>query len=113
MFFCKITWGYKVISFSKVNVYVEISKVIVNTFVVTNCSTGYKTGQKKASFDFHEDQELKRRWIYFVNRKDWLCIQCVRIILKIKLFIKFQLLCCGNYILYLQFIVTQNPIRHS
>ena len=37
-----------------------------------NCSTSYKTGQKKASFHFHEDQELKRKWIYFVNRKDWL-----------------------------------------
>ena len=39
---------------------------------VINCSTGYKTGQKKASFDFHEDQELKPKRIYFVNRKDWL-----------------------------------------
>ena len=32
----------------------------------------YKTGQKKASLHFHEDQELKRKWIYFANRKDWL-----------------------------------------
>ena len=32
---------------------------MVNKFVVTNYSTGYKTGQKKASFHFHEDQELK------------------------------------------------------
>ena len=39
--------------------------------VVTNCTTGYKTYQKKASFYFHEDQEL-RIWIYFVIRKDWL-----------------------------------------
>ena len=45
---------------------------MVNKCVVTNCSTGYKTGQKKASFHFHEDQELKRKLIYFVNRKDWL-----------------------------------------
>ena len=28
---------------------------MVNKCVVTNCSTGYKTGQKKASFHFHED----------------------------------------------------------
>ena len=41
--------------------------VVVNKCVVTNCSTGYKTGQKKASFDFDEDQELKRKLIYFVN----------------------------------------------
>ena len=45
---------------------------MVNKCVVTNCPTGYKTGQKKASFNFHEDQELKRKQIYFVNRKDWL-----------------------------------------
>ena len=45
---------------------------MVHKFAVTNCSTSYKTGQKKASFHFHEDQELKRKWIYFVNRKDWL-----------------------------------------
>ena len=36
---------------------------MVNKYVVTNCSIyiyiGYKTGQKKASFHFHEDQELK------------------------------------------------------
>ena len=40
---------------------------MVNKCVVTNCSTGYKTGQKKASFDFDEDQKLKRKLIYFVN----------------------------------------------
>ena len=43
---------------------------MVNKCVVTNCSASYKTGQKKASFHFREDQELKRKWIYFVNRKD-------------------------------------------
>ena len=32
---------------------------MVNKCVVTNCSTGYKTGQMKALFHFHEDQELK------------------------------------------------------
>ena len=45
---------------------------MVNKCVATNCSTSYKTGQKKASFHFLQDQELKRKWIYFVNRKDWL-----------------------------------------
>ena len=45
---------------------------MVNTCVVTNCSTGCKTGQRKALFHFHEHQELKRKWIYYVNRKVWL-----------------------------------------
>ena len=45
---------------------------MVNKCVETNCSTSYKTGQKKASFHFHEDQELKRKRVYFFNHKDWL-----------------------------------------
>ena len=32
---------------------------MIKKYVVTNSSTGYKIGQKKASFYFHEDQELK------------------------------------------------------
>ena len=45
---------------------------MVNKCLETNCSTSYKTKQRKASFHFHEDQELKRKCIYFDNRKDWL-----------------------------------------
>ena len=30
---------------------------MVNKCVVTNCSTGYETGQKKTSFHFYEDQD--------------------------------------------------------
>ena len=45
---------------------------MVNKCVVTTFSSSYKTGQKKAWFHFHEDQELKRKWICFVNCKDWL-----------------------------------------
>ena len=45
---------------------------MVNKCVVTNCSTCYITGQKKASFHSNEDQELKWKLIYFVNRKDLL-----------------------------------------
>ena len=32
---------------------------MVNKCAVMKCSTGYKIVQKKASFHFHEDQELK------------------------------------------------------
>ena len=64
---CKFTWGYKVKSFSKF----ESPKVKVNKYVVTNCSTGYKTGQKKTLFHFPKDQQLKQKLIYSVNRKDW------------------------------------------
>ena len=56
--------------FPKLKLYVESPKVMVNKCVVTNCSTSYKTGQKKVTFHFHEDQELKQKLIYFVNHKD-------------------------------------------
>ena len=45
---------------------------INDLFVVTNRFTDYKAGQKKASFHFPKDQELKQKLIYFVNRKDLL-----------------------------------------
>ena len=90
---------------------------MVNKCVVTNCSTVYKTGQKKAPFHFHEDQQLKRKWIYFVNRKGRLPTAHSTICIDhfqekiIKHGKKLQFLCCGNCIQYLQFIMTQNPIR--
>ena len=90
-----------------------------NKFVVMNCSTSYKTWQKKASLYFHEDQELKRKWIYFVNRKDWfptghsvICIDHFegKFIKHGK---KCRLLCCGTYMHPVPTIVmTQGPIRH-
>ena len=71
---------------------------------VTNCSSGYKTGQKKASFHFHEDQEFKPKPIFLVNRKDWLVaahsVICIDHFEEkfIKRGKKCQLLCCGKYI---------------
>ena len=44
---------------------------MVNKCVVGNCYTGHLTGPRKASFSFPEDPDLRKRWIYFVNRKDW------------------------------------------
>ena len=78
---------------------------MVNKCVVTSCSTVYKTSQKKASFHFHEDQKLKQKWIYFVNGKN--CLPTTNSVICIdqkfmKLCEKFQLLCYGNCIHYLQ-----------
>ena len=72
-----------------------------------NLFTGGKTGQKKAPLQFHDDQELKLKWIYFVNRKYWLptahSVICIDLFEEkfIKRGKKCQLLCCGKYILYL------------
>ena len=44
---------------------------MVNKCVVTNCTSGYVTGEKNPSFLFLEDKELRKELIYFVNRKNW------------------------------------------
>ena len=45
---------------------------MVNKCAVTNCTSGYPKGLKKPSFfHFPEDVDLKKKWIYFVNRKEW------------------------------------------
>ena len=49
---------------------------MVNKCVVANCTTGYATGEKKPSFLFPEITELRSKWIYFVNRKDWIPTKC-------------------------------------
>ena len=67
-----------------------------------------KIGQKKPPFHFHKHQELKQKWIYFVNCKDWLptahSVICIDQFEEkfIKRGKKCQLLCCGKYIQYLQ-----------
>ena len=43
---------------------------MVNKCVVTNCTSGHATGEKNPSFLFPEDEELRKKWIYFVNRKN-------------------------------------------
>ena len=53
--FCKFTWENEV--FPKLKLYEESPKIMFNKCAVPNCSTGYKTGQKKASFYFPENQE--------------------------------------------------------
>ena len=42
-----------------------------NGCVVANYTSRYITGDKNPSFSFAEDNDLKSKWIYFVNRKDW------------------------------------------
>ena len=44
---------------------------MVNKCSVTGCLTGYATGERKSCFSFPENKELRRKWIYFVNRQSW------------------------------------------
>ena len=52
---------------------------MLNTCVISNCKAGYKKSQHKVDyitekllgFDFPlKDQELNKKWITFINRKD-------------------------------------------
>ena len=45
---------------------------MVNKCVALNLVSGYKTGDKQSSFHFLGDKDLNGKWIYFVNRKNWL-----------------------------------------
>ena len=48
---------------------------MVNKFPAPKCSSGYASNEKKPSAKFHFPQknaELKKQWIRFVNKKDWL-----------------------------------------
>ena len=105
IFFANLLGNIKLQVFPKLRLSVGNPKVwLINVLRLTNCSTDYKTGQKKASLHFHEDKELKPKQIFFVNRKDWLpkahSVICIdhfeeKFIKRDK---KCQLLCCGKYI---------------
>ena len=44
---------------------------MVNKCVVTNYTRDYPTGEKKPFVLFPKDEERRKKWIYFVNRKNW------------------------------------------
>lgn len=50
----------------------QIQQSMINKCVVTTCTSGFATGEKIPSFLFPEDQKLRRKWIYFVNCKEWI-----------------------------------------
>ena len=45
-----------------------------NKCAAPKCASGYASNEKKqiAKFHFLKHAELKRQWICFVNRRDWL-----------------------------------------
>lgn len=44
---------------------------MVNKCAVVYCKTGYADGPKKSVFHFPNDPDLRDRWTYFTNRKNW------------------------------------------
>ena len=38
---------------------------------IIGCKTNYIDGPKNSVFYFPQDEELKKKWIRFVNRKKW------------------------------------------
>ena len=55
LFFANLHGNIRLQVFQKLKLYAESPKVIVKKCVVTGCTTGYKTGHKKALFIFEED----------------------------------------------------------
>ena len=89
---------------------------MINKCVVTNCSTGDITGQKKALFHSNEDQGLKWKLIYFVNRKDLLPTNTLSVIC-IDYFEEKFIKCGGKNVKSCAVASTsstynQNPIRY-
>ena len=39
---------------------------------IVGCESNYSGGSKKSVFYFPKDDDLKRKWVPFVNRKDWI-----------------------------------------
>ena len=49
---------------------------MVNKCVVINWTSGHATGDKKPAFLLPEEEELHKKLIYFVNRKNWAPTKC-------------------------------------
>ena len=43
---------------------------MINKRVAANCMSGYATGERKPFLLFPEDEEFRKKWVYFVNRKN-------------------------------------------
>ena len=50
----------------------DVFDIMVNNCAVEGCNSGYLTCETKSSFYFPEEDDLRKRWVYFVNRVDWL-----------------------------------------
>ena len=44
---------------------------MVNKCCVVGCRSNYKLEERVPVFLFPSDEDIKNRWIKFVNRKDW------------------------------------------
>ena len=44
---------------------------MVNKFCVVGCRSNYKGEETVPVFSFPSDEDIRNRWIKFVNRKDW------------------------------------------
>ena len=42
-----------------------------NKCAIFNCKTNYAGGAKDSTVSFPRDDNLRQKWIQFVNRKDW------------------------------------------
>ena len=64
-----------------------------NECAAPNCTSGYAINEKKQIAKFHfspKNAEFQRKWIGFVNRRDWVATKdlgcCVNYILKTNIY---------------------------
>ena len=55
---------------------------MVNKFCVVGCRSNYKEEETVPAFSFPSDENIKNRWIKFVNRKDWQSTSSIVICIK-------------------------------
>ena len=55
---------------------------MVNKFCVVGCRSNYKEEETVPAFSFPSDEDIKNRWIKFVNRKDWQSTSSIVICIK-------------------------------
>ena len=44
---------------------------MVNKCSVVGCNSNYKSGEQAPVFGFPKDEDMKKLWVKFINRKDW------------------------------------------
>ena len=44
---------------------------MVNKCSVVGCNSNYKSGEQAPVFGSPKDEDMKKLWVKFINRKDW------------------------------------------
>ena len=57
--------------FNKLNPYYHLFSNMPNKCAIFNCKSNYAGGPMNSAVSFPQDDNLRQKWIQFVNRNDW------------------------------------------